>query len=417
MQSVKAVILAAGLGTRMKSDVPKVLHQVGSSTILGRVISSLKKAGVSDITVVVGHKADAVRKNFEKENVKFVIQKELLGSGDALKSARVAIKGFKGSILVTCGDTPLITEQTYKNVLKSREINKAACVVLTSNLEDPYAYGRIVRAKSGDVLRIVEEKDATDAEKRIKEINVGTYCFDGGELDKYIDEIKLNEKKKEFYLTDIIEIMVGKGKKVCRELCGAEEAMGINSRKDLAAVNKAMNKRAAERLMESGVTIIDPDNTYIEEGAEIGKDTVIYPCTVIDKDTKIGCGCKIGPFARIRSGSKIGDDVEVGNFVEINRTEIGEHTKVKHHAYLGDAIVGKNVNVGAGTITANYDGKTKNRTIVKDGAFLGVGVTLIAPVEIGKNAKVGAGSVVTKNKNVKDGETVVGVPARPYKKD
>ncbi len=222
----------------------------------------------------------------------------------------------------------------------------------------------------------------------------------------------MNEKKKEFYLTDIIGVFSGKKKKIATVPCEAEEMIGINSRKDLAMVTRIINRKTLERLMEEGVTIIDPGTTYIDETAKVGRDTVIHPCTVIEKDVEIEGACSIGPFARIRPGSRIAREVEVGNYVEICRTEIGEKSKVKHHTYLGDTVVGKGVNIGAGVITANYDGKNKHRTVIEDGAFIGVGVSLIAPVKIGKRAKVGAGSVVTKNKNVPAGSTVAGVPAK-----
>ena len=413
MRNVKAVILAAGLGTRMKSDIPKVLHPVGSSTMLGKVISSLKEAGVTDIIAVVGHGADLVRSLFENE-IQFVEQKELLGSGDAAKTAMEKIGDFDGDVLVTCGDTPLVTGETYRKIIQARKKADASCALLICEIDDPFSYGRILRDDKGNVLKIVEEKDADQDEKLVREINVGTYCFDGADLRENIQAIAINDKKKEFYLTDIVDILRMSGGKVVSESCLAEEMTGVNSRKDLATVNKALNEKTILRLMESGVTVVDPDNTHIDEKAEIGQDTIIFPHTVIEGDVKIGAGCKIGPFARIRPGSRISSNVEIGNFVEICRTVIGEDTRVKHHTYLGDAILGRKINIGAGTITANYDGKQKHQTVIKDEAFIGVGVTLIAPIEIGKGARVGAGSVVTKNKNVPDGMTVIGVPARPY---
>jgi bifunctional UDP-N-acetylglucosamine pyrophosphorylase / glucosamine-1-phosphate N-acetyltransferase len=413
MKNVKAVILAAGLGTRMKSDIPKVLHPVGSSTMLGKVISSLKEAGITDIIAVVGHGADIVRSLFENE-IQFVEQKELLGSGDAAKTAMEKIGDFDGDLLVTCGDTPLITGETYRKTIQARKDAAASCALLTCEIDDPFSYGRILRDDNGNVLKIVEEKDADQDEQLVREINVGTYCFRGSDLRENIQTISINDKKKEFYLTDIIDILRMSGGKIVSESCHAEEMTGVNSRKDLATVNKVLNEKTILRLMESGVTIVDPDNTHIDEKTEIGKDTVIFPHTVIEGDVKIGTGCKIGPFARIRPGSKISNNVEIGNFVEICRTVIGEDTLVKHHTYLGDAILGRKINIGAGTITANYDGKQKHQTVIKDEAFIGVGVILIAPIEIGKGARVGAGSVVTKNKNVPDGMTVIGVPARAY---
>ncbi|MGB2601371.1 MAG: NTP transferase domain-containing protein [Candidatus Omnitrophota bacterium] len=413
MKNITAVILAAGLGTRMKSSVPKVLHRVGSETILGKVVASLKKAGVNDIIAVVGHKAEQVEALF-KDDMRFVRQPELLGSGDALKRAAEKITDTGGDVLVTCGDAPLITGSIYKKLIDAKLTEKASCAILTCRMEDPTSYGRVVRGEDNTVLRIVEEKDASEEERKIDEINVGTYCFSRAELKKHINDIELNENKKEFYLTDIVEVLTRNGKKIVSESCSSTEAIGINSRKDLAVANKMAYKKKLEELMDSGVTIIDPDNTYIDDMAEIGRDTVIFPNTVIEKDVKVAEGCRIGPFARLRPGTRVSESVEIGNFVELCRTQIGKNTKVKHHTYLGDTVVGEDANIGAGTITANYDGKDKFQTVIEDNAFIGVGVVLIAPVKIGKGAKVGAGSVVTKNKDVPAGGTVVGVPARPF---
>lgn len=412
LMNITAVILAAGRGTRMYSQVPKVLHCVGSRPMLGRVISNLEKAGVRDILTVVGYKAELVEKVFDRKT-RFARQPEFLGSGHALACAVEEMDEKEENILVTCADSPLITALTYKKMISSFSRPENDCTVLTSVTDYPDSYGRIVRDDKGNVLKIVEEKDADSVERKIKEVNTGTYCFRKAQLKRFIKDIKINKKKKEFYLTDIVDILRKQGKSIKTVQCEEEEMLGVNSRKDLANANKIINKKTLERLMESGVTIIDPDATWIDETAVIEKDTVIFPNTVIEKDVIIGSACKIGPFARLREGTKLSDNVEIGNFVEICRSDIGKETKVKHHTYLGDAIVGNNVNIGAGVITANYDGKVKNSTIIKDRAFIGVGTILIAPVKIGRGAQVGAGAVVTKNKDVKDGETVIGVPARP----
>lgn len=413
MKNITAVILAAGLGTRMKSETAKVLHKIGSKSILERTIFNVKSAGLRDIIVVVGHKAEEVEAAFRGE-ANFVRQKELLGSGDALKSASFLLKENVEDILVTCADAPLVTGETYKALLDRHIKERAFCTLLTAKVADPNAYGRIMRDKKGKIRAIIEEKDLSQKEKKINEINVGTYCFKRKGINGFISKIKINEKKKEFYLTDIIDIFVKNKKRIASVLCAEEEALGINSRKDLAISNKIVNRKSIERLMASGVTIVDPDTTFIDETARIAPDTIIFPNTIIEGNVIVAEGCKIGPFARLRPGTKLAGKVEIGNFVEICRTEIGAGTKVKHHTYLGDAVVGSDVNIGAGTITANYDGKNKNRTIIEDKAFIGVGVILIAPVRIGKLAKVGAGSVVTKNKDVPAGETVVGVPARLF---
>lgn len=414
MNNITAVILAAGLGTRMKSDIPKVLHPIGSDTILGKVVAALNKAGSAEITIVIGHRAELVEEMF-KTKARFVKQPQLLGSGDALARALGSFEQDKGTILVTCGDTPLITADTYRKLVEKHVKDKASCTVLTCMMDEPFSYGRIVRGAKDEVLKIVEEKDASAEEKAVREINVGTYCFEAADVRKYIREIKMNEKKKEFYLTDIVDIFNANGRTVLAQTCDWTESVGINSRKDLAMANKLANRKKIDELMDSGVTVIDPDSTYIDSGAEIGKDTVIFPCTYIEADVKVGSGCKIGPFARLRPGTRVHDKAEIGNFVELCRTEVGEGTKVKHHTYLGDAVVGKKANIGAGTITANYDGVKKSRTVIEDEAFIGVGAVIIAPVRIGKGAVIGAGSVVTKNKDVRPGETVVGVPAKPFK--
>ncbi|MBU0683027.1 MAG: sugar phosphate nucleotidyltransferase [Candidatus Omnitrophota bacterium] len=412
MNNITAVILSAGLGTRMRTRVPKVLHLVGSKTILRRIIDNLKASGITNIAAVVGYKAESIERSFKSE-IELIRQDQLLGSGDALAQAINYIKDAE-LVLVTCGDAPLISADTFLRVIEKHIKEKAACTILTCNMPNPYSYGRIVREKTGTVIGIIEEKDATPEEKNIKEVNAGTYCFCVNGLKEFIKQIKINEKKKEFYLTDIVDILAKNNKKISAETCNPEEVIGINSRKDLAEVNDIINKKTLNKLMDSGVTIISPESTYIDEDAIVGKDTIIFPNTVIEGDVEIAEECRIGPFARIRSGSRISFKVEIGNFVEICRTKIGEGTRVKHHAYLGDAVVGNNVNIGAGVITANYDGEKKNITIIDDNVFVGVGSIFIAPVKIGKNAKIGAGSVVTKNKDVPDGAVVMGVPAKPY---
>ncbi len=415
MKNFTAVILAAGLGTRMKTDTPKVLHLVGNKTMLGRTIGSLRKAGIDDIIVVVGYKADIIEQYFK--DVRFARQPELLGSGDALAHAVDYMPEGPGSVLVTCGDTPLITEETYRSLAGEHRKTKASCTLLTAIVNDPASYGRVVRDKKETICRIVEEKDATKKEKQISEINVGTYCFQKADLKRYIRDIELNEKKKEFYLTDIVDILTKNGKKISSRECDPEEMIGINSRKDLAVANSILNNSMLEEVMASGVTVVDPATTRIDETAVIGKDTVIYSNTVIEQDVEIGTGCRVGPFARLRPGTRISENVTIGNFVELSRTEVGKGSTVKHHTYLGDASVGKNVNIGAGTITANYDGSEKHGTVIGDDAMIGAGVILIAPVKVGKKARVGAGSVVTKKNNVSAGTTVVGIPARPIKED
>lgn len=414
MKNTTAIILAAGLGTRMKTGIAKVLHKVGGKTMIERVLGNISKAGIKDIVIVVGHRSEEIKRSLKDHKVKFVKQDRLLGSGDALLQALRKAGPVKDNILVTCGDAPLIEKGTFSGLIRAHISRKVSCTLLTAVLEDPFSYGRVIRNENGDVYRIVEEKDALGPEKDIREINVGTYCFGKNDLARYIRSIKMNEKKREFYLTDIVSILNENGKKVSSVVCAPGEIIGINSRVDLAVAEKELNNRTLKRLMDNGVTIISPENTFIHETAVIGNDTVIFPFTIIEENVKISGGCKIGPYARIRPATNIAENVEIGNFVELCRTTVDEGSRVKHHTYLGDTIVGKNVNIGAGTITANYDGKNKNKTIIGDNAFIGVGAILIAPVKIGKASRVGAGSVVTKNKNVPAGKTVVGVPARIF---
>jgi bifunctional UDP-N-acetylglucosamine pyrophosphorylase/glucosamine-1-phosphate N-acetyltransferase len=415
MDDITAVILAAGKGTRMKSSLSKVLHPVGCGTVLGEVVHSLEQSGVSDIIVVVGHQADDIKERFSGKGLRFATQKELLGSGDALRSALEGAGELRDRVLVTCGDTPLITSGTYEALVRAGGKSGAACSLLTSEMDEPGSYGRIVRGPAGNVEAIVEEKDADPSRKAIKEINVGTYCFSRGHLERYISDIRMNEKKKEFYLTDIVGILAANGENIVTSSCGAGEATGVNTRRDLAEVNTIVNRRKLDALMDGGVTILDPGTTRVDRQAEIGADTVILPGTVIENDVTVGGGCRIGPFARLRPGTTLAGGVEVGNFVELCRTVAGKGTRIKHHTYLGDTTVGENVNIGAGTITANYDGRRKHRTVIDDEVFVGVGAVLIAPVRIGKGAKIGAGSVVTRNKDVPAGETVIGIPARPFR--
>lgn len=415
MEEITAVILAAGMGTRMKTDIPKVLHPVGSRTMLEKTIAGLRKAGVEDIIAVIGYKAETVE-DLLRDKIRFVRQPELLGSGDALAHAVDFMGKDEGRILVTCGDTPLITAETYKKLKTAHTGKGVSCALLTCRVEDPSSYGRIRRNKKGEITSIVEEKDLRPEDKSLNEINVGTYCFKKSELRRYIRHIEMNEKKKEYYLTDIVDLLKRNGKKIVSVECGKEEYMGVNSREELADANKRSYGKKAGELMASGVTLIDPFTAYIDDSAVIGKDTIIYPCTVIESGVKIGKNCRVGPFARLRAGTELDNGVEVGNFVEICRSRIGAFSKVKHHSYLGDAVVGKNVNIGAGTITANYDGKNKNRTVIENGASIGVGAVLIAPVKVGRNSVVGAGSVVTRKKDVKAGDTVAGVPAKPLMK-
>ncbi len=415
MKDTAAVILAAGRGTRMKSEIPKVLHPILGKPMIEYVIDTAKEVGVGDIIVVAGFGKELLKDALK--GTKVVIQKELLGSGDAMNAVRPALGRFGGDVLVMCGDAPLLERDTLKNLIKRHRASQASATVLTANVNNPTGYGRIVKDSRGFVAKIVEELEADITQKCISEINTGTYCFKAKELFGALDEIKPDNKKKEYFLTDAIAVLHKRGKRVeAVAVEDADTAIGINSRRDLAEATKILKEKILNSLMDSGVTIIDPSTTLISPDVRIARDTVIYPNTIIERGVDIGGYCRIGPFARIRSGVRLDDMVEIGNFVELVRTRVGSRTKIKHHAYLGDAAVGADVNIGAGTITANFDGKKKNKTIIEDGAAIGVGSILIAPVEVGAGSTVGAGCVVPKGRNIPRGATVVGVPARILKK-
>jgi len=414
MKNTVCLILAGGKGTRMKSGVPKPLHELGGKPMLAQLIDTVRKAGVKEIFVVLGHGAERVKAACAGARV--IVQARQLGSGDAVSCARGKLGSRRGTLLLLYVDTPLLKAETLKKLLRAGRKDKAACAVLTVDMKNPAGYGRIVTSPEGGVEAIVEEKDATFAQKSIREINVGAYAFDMKALFKNLSRVRMNSKKKEYYLTDVIKIMADAGLKVSAVKTGdTAESMGINSREQLSEANAALKARVISELASKGVTVIDPATTFIEPGARLGKDTVIYPNTVIEHGVAAGRGCKIGPFARLRPGTKLGSNVEIGNFCELVRTRVGDGCKVKHMTYLGDAVLGKGINVGAGTITANYDGKNKHSTIIGDGAFIGVGSILIAPVKIGKRATVGAGSVVPKRHDIPSGATVMGVPARLYR--
>ncbi len=413
-KNIAAIILAAGKGERMKSVMPKVLHPLCGRPMLEYVLDLTQELKIKNNILVLGHKADEVKKRL-RPRVKPVIQKRLVGTADAVKTALSALKGFKGTVLMLYGDIPLLKKETIKSLIDYHQKNNLDATILTASLDKPKGYGRVLRDRLGNISGIIEEKDADDYQKEIKEINTGIICFNKNKLASALKDVRPNNRKKEYYLTDVISIFYKNNYITSAvKISDINEALGINSRVDLARANRIMQQRINEKLMLSGVGIIDPGSTFINYGVKVGADTTIYPFTVIENDVTIGKYCSVGPFVHLREGTCIENDCLVGNFLEIVRSRLSAKTLVKHFSYLGDARIGRNVNIGAGTVIANFDGKDKQLTVVGDNAFVGSDSVLVAPVEVGRNARTGAGSVVVKN--VANGTTVVGVPARLLKK-
>jgi len=438
-QNLSTLILAAGLGTRMKSEKPKVLHELAGLPLIIHAIKQAAALNPDKIIIVVGYKADlvgdAVKKYVSDSNfkikVEFVRQKLLKGSGRAAQESIFKFKNFR-DIMIMCGDAPLLQAETIKKMRALYDRKSCDGIVLTANLDSPASYGRIKRSQSGFVKAIIEADGASARELAIKEINSGAYIFKVSKLIKALKDLKPKGSKKEYYLTDAVENINKAGAKVATfKTSDFDETRGINSHMDLAKAHKIIFKRKAEKLMVSGVTIIDPDNTYIDESVKIGKGTIVYPGMTIQGKTIIGKNCKIGPsgvmqdckigdnveikfscflflskvkkysiigpFAHLRPESEIGPNAKVGNFTEVKKSKIGKGSKVSHLSYIGDTVIGEKVNIGAGTITCNYDGFKKHKTIIKNGAFIGSNTNLVAPVSVGKNSLVGAGSTITKN--------------------
>jgi bifunctional UDP-N-acetylglucosamine pyrophosphorylase / glucosamine-1-phosphate N-acetyltransferase len=430
--SIAAVVLAAGIGKRMNSSVPKVLHPVLGKPMLDYVLTAVRGVSPAKIVVVLGRGRDDVKKSVDAKGVAFVEQKVQLGTGHAANCARKVLSGFKGDILVLNGDFPLITSSSLKSLIKKHKSENADVTILTARLENPFGYGRVLRNIKGAIERIVEEKDASPEERKIKEINSGTYYVKSGFLWEALNGIGSRNRQKEYYLTDIIGIAANKSRKIAVVVArDSGEAMGVNDRAELSQVEALLRKRVNRSLMRSGVTIIDPSNTYISPDVKIGVDAVIYPNTyiygrtVLGRNSSIGpgvwiedsvLGCNVtvkmssyitksfigddvtvGPFAHIRPEVEIMDGAKIGNFVEIKKSKIGRDSKVPHLSYVGDAVIGRDVNIGAGTITCNYDGYRKHETVIEDGVFIGSDTMLVAPVMVGRGATTGAGSTITKD--------------------
>lgn len=430
-KDIAVIILAAGLGTRMKSDTAKVLHP-----LLGKpmIVHVLKAAGVGakKTILVLGHQADRVKEAARDFPVQVVLQERQLGTGHAVLQAEKALEGFTGDVVILSGDVPLIRDATVHGLIDRHRRGKGVLTMMTAVIADPAGYGRVIKDAAGNLLRVVEHKDASAEEKGVREINTGIYCIDAGFLFSNLKTLKNDNAQGEYYLPDLIAAAVEKGLGAGVAAVGdVDEVMGINNRVELAHAEKLLRARTNEYWMREGVTFMAPDNTYVDDDVILGRDVVLYPGCMIQGRTVIGDGCTIGPWARIvdsrigdnvkvldgsvieesavddgcfvgplahlRPSAVLGKGVHVGNFVEIKKSEIGDGSKANHLSYIGDSIVGKRVNVGAGTITCNYDGVKKHQTIIEDDVFVGSDTQLVAPVRVGRGAVVAAGTTVTRD--------------------
>jgi bifunctional UDP-N-acetylglucosamine pyrophosphorylase/glucosamine-1-phosphate N-acetyltransferase len=417
----------------MKSKIPKVLHLAAGRPLLGHVLEAVRPLRVESIGVVIGHLSEQVAEFLGSLGFRTSVfrQRPLLGSGDAVKRAAPWLRRRRGDVLVLCGDSPLLRTETLRTFVSAHRESGRAGTVLTAEMPDPTGYGRIKRLSDGSVDRIVEERDASPDVRSIREINTGVYCFDARALATALPKLRADNVKSEYYLTDVVQILHESGASVGAHVCrNSEEALGVNRRKDLAQVETVLRRRTVSRWMDEGVTFVDPEQSYIGAGVKIGPDTVVYPGTHLVGHVIVGAGCRIGPFAyledctlgdgvefiasfargarvssnvrvgpfsHLREGTVIESGAHIGNFSEIKKSRVGRNAKVNHLSYIGDASLGERVNIGAGTITCNYDGRRKSRTVIGSGSFIGSNVNLVAPVNIGKGAVVGAGSTVTRS--------------------
>lgn len=428
--NIASLILAAGKGTRMKSKLPKVLHKVGGKAMVERVLDTVQSMGTNQDVVVVGFGGDAVQ-NYLGDRAEFVRQEEQNGTGHAVKQAQSVLGDYDGTIILLCGDTPLVTKESLEALLQEHEKSGAAATILTALMPDPTGYGRIIRNEAGSVVRIVEQKDGKPEELAVQEINTGMYAFDSKKLWPCLDQLSDDNAQGELYITDVVGILVNGGERVSAYMTeDFEESLGVNSRHQLAQAEEILKRRKNHELMNDGVTIIDPNTTYVAPEVVVGPDTILHPGTILEGNTVIGSGCEIGPHTRLsnvvvgndtvihftyghdcevkdgadigpyvhlRPDTVIGNKVHIGNFVEVKNSNVGDGTKFPHLSYIGDSDVGSGVNIGCGTITVNYDGKVKHRTTIGEGAFIGCNSNLVAPVTIGNYSYVGAGSTITKD--------------------
>ena len=433
MGGVATIILAAGKGTRMRSEMVKVLHPILGLPMLSYPIAvSLNGIKADKTIVVVGYQADQIREKFKNPEIQFVLQEEQLGTGHAALQAIPFLKTFTGTALILCGDVPLVNASTLRTFIAAFEESQSILSVLTTLVDNPIGYGRILRSPEGWLEKIVEEKDASEKERSIREINTGIYCVRAPFLVEGLREIGKDNAQGEYYLTDLVEIAKKKGLRCSAHVVSDPvEVMGINTRVDLAVANEVLRQAKLKDLMLSGVTLVDPKTTYVDQGVEVGKDTILYPNCHLQGKTKIGERCliepnakvsdsivgndvtirsnsviteskieeraSIGPFSHLRPLSEVRTKAKIGNFVEVKKSVIGRGSKANHLTYIGDSIVGEKVNIGAGTIFCNYDGFEKHPTIIGDRVFVGSNVELVAPVKVGDEATIGAGSTITKD--------------------
>lgn len=400
---IKSVILAAGKGTRMKSDKPKVLHTIFDKTLLGYIIDAVNKTGLADENfVIVGHQAERMDEFLKNnyQNAKPVLQSPQLGTGHAVSMVVPYLKDFKGQVIILNGDLPLIRPETIKEIIEFHNSNGSDLTIMSAIFDNPTGYGRVIKNEQGHVEAIIEEKDTTPEQKAVKEINAGVYVLNWEKINPAFAELKSDNAQGEYYLTDIVKWANKQNMKIkAYILKDNEELFGINCKAQLAEATKMMNRRVINKHLENGVQIVAPETTWISPETEIGADTIIYPSCYINGKNIIGKNCKIGPFAHLRGDVILEDEVKIGNFVEVKKTTIKSHTNACHLSYIGDSEIGSNVNIGAGTITANYNPltKEKSKTILEDNVKIGSNSVLVAPVTVKEGANVGALSVITKD--------------------